>query len=331
MQRSVCVFSFSCVRGCRRKLASGFSRKNAAPHQGSAWSNSARALGIREALLETRGGSRYTGKERDSESGLDNFDARYFGSSLGRFMSPDPDQIDGFDHLESPQAWNGYAYVHNNPLNATDPDGLDCVYDNGNGTANVVRGDCISQTDNGYYVNGTVDTKSQFVLDQSTGDLQFGLTDENGNYGTGTITGYADPQTSDQLSPFAQGVLSQPVLKNAAGIVNAAGMAEYRAAGFIFPLSTLFIDLAAGTGGQGTSTAQAGLRRKPGSLGEFKGTDALRKENKVARDIMKELNLGEDAKALVHEALSEGAKDAGRKLTYQEGVAVVKAALGLIR
>lgn len=46
---------------------------------------------------------------------------------------------------------------------------------------------------------------------------------------------------------------------------------------------------------------------------------------------MKELGLGEDAKALVHEALSEGAKDAGRKLTFKEGLAVVKAALGLLR
>lgn len=34
--------------------------------------------------------SRYTGKERDAESGLDNFGARYYGSSMGRFMSPDP-------------------------------------------------------------------------------------------------------------------------------------------------------------------------------------------------------------------------------------------------
>lgn len=33
---------------------------------------------------------KFTGKERDSESGLDNFEARYLGSSLGRFMSPDP-------------------------------------------------------------------------------------------------------------------------------------------------------------------------------------------------------------------------------------------------
>ena len=32
---------------------------------------------------------KFTGKERDSESGLDNFGARYFGSSMGRFVTPD--------------------------------------------------------------------------------------------------------------------------------------------------------------------------------------------------------------------------------------------------
>ncbi len=32
---------------------------------------------------------KFTGKERDSESGLDMFGARYYGSSLGRFMTPD--------------------------------------------------------------------------------------------------------------------------------------------------------------------------------------------------------------------------------------------------
>jgi len=37
--------------------------------------------------------NKFTGKERDSKSGLDNFEARYFGSSLGRFMTPDPDQV----------------------------------------------------------------------------------------------------------------------------------------------------------------------------------------------------------------------------------------------
>jgi RHS repeat-associated protein len=33
--------------------------------------------------------SRSTGKERDQESGNDYFEARYYSSSMGRFMSPD--------------------------------------------------------------------------------------------------------------------------------------------------------------------------------------------------------------------------------------------------
>src|SRR5437773_6572363 len=65
--------------------------------------------------------NKFTGKERDSESGLDNFGARYFGSSMGRFMSPDP--LAG--HTEDPQTLNRYVYVRNNPLNLTDPTGLD--------------------------------------------------------------------------------------------------------------------------------------------------------------------------------------------------------------
>jgi RHS repeat-associated protein len=76
-----------------------------------------------------------TGKERDSESGLDNFIARYNSSSLGRFMSPDPGNDSGFENQDDPQSWNAYSYVRNNPLNLTDPDGRDykvCV-DNGNG------------------------------------------------------------------------------------------------------------------------------------------------------------------------------------------------------
>jgi RHS repeat-associated protein len=52
----------------------------------------------------------FTGKERDSESGLDDFDVRYYASSMGRFMRPDPAQWAGFEHKDDPQAWNGYAY-----------------------------------------------------------------------------------------------------------------------------------------------------------------------------------------------------------------------------
>jgi RHS repeat-associated protein len=40
-------------------------------------------------MISSSNSYKFTGKERDSESGLDNFGARYFGSSMGRFMSPD--------------------------------------------------------------------------------------------------------------------------------------------------------------------------------------------------------------------------------------------------
>ena len=64
----------------------------------------------------------FTGKERDSESGLDNFGKRYDSSSLGRFMSPDPVVITT-ERLKNPQQLNLYAYVANNPLRFIDPTG----------------------------------------------------------------------------------------------------------------------------------------------------------------------------------------------------------------
>jgi len=75
--------------------------------------------------------SLFTGKERDAESGNDYFDARYFASSMGRFLSPDPFNIitraqnqEHFDmYLSQPQNWNMYAYTWNNPLRYTDPTG----------------------------------------------------------------------------------------------------------------------------------------------------------------------------------------------------------------
>jgi RHS repeat-associated protein len=67
---------------------------------------------------------KFTGKERDTESGLDYFGSRYYSSNMGRFMSPDPKQP-SMKHLMNPQKWNKYAYVLNNPLSLIDPDGME--------------------------------------------------------------------------------------------------------------------------------------------------------------------------------------------------------------
>jgi RHS repeat-associated protein len=57
---------------------------------------------------------RYTGKERDDETGLYYFGARYYASWLGRWLSCDPSVEDG---------WNLYVYTSNNPVIHIDPDG----------------------------------------------------------------------------------------------------------------------------------------------------------------------------------------------------------------
>ena len=74
----------------------------------------------------------FTGKERDAESGLDNFGARYNSSNFGRFMSPDLNNAGSTQ--DDPQSWNLYPYVKNNPLNAIDPNGKDVVVCIQNGT-----------------------------------------------------------------------------------------------------------------------------------------------------------------------------------------------------
>jgi RHS repeat-associated protein len=65
---------------------------------------------------------KFTGKERDGETGLDYFGARYDSSAQGRFTSPDPITATPL-HLINPQRWNMYSYAVSNPLLYVDPDG----------------------------------------------------------------------------------------------------------------------------------------------------------------------------------------------------------------
>ena len=83
---------------------------------------------------------KFTRKERDNETGLDYFLARYYSSTQGRFTSTDPfnvvleaqaaaelnprkAQAALQAYLSEPQQWNRYSYAINNPLLYVDPTG----------------------------------------------------------------------------------------------------------------------------------------------------------------------------------------------------------------
>lgn len=91
---------------------------------------------------------KFTAKERDSESGLDYFGARYYGSALGRFTSPDWSAVPvgvPYASLSNPQTLNLYSYVSNNPLRRRDADGhhQECAPDTWNEkTSTLTAGAC---------------------------------------------------------------------------------------------------------------------------------------------------------------------------------------------
>lgn len=124
----------------------------------------------------------YAGMEYDSESNLNYAEFRQYASVQGRWLSPD--RSSGSLKFSNPQSLNRYVYVLNNPLILHDPKGLDCIYDadaakdsNLPGPT-IIPGDCLSDTDGGVFVDGTV---SSAYYDPNAGVATF----EYENYDTG--------------------------------------------------------------------------------------------------------------------------------------------------
>jgi RHS repeat-associated protein len=108
----------------------------------------------------------FTGENSDTLAGEYDFLAREYGSTQGRWPSPDPGGL-ASAHLADPRSWNRYAYVRNDPLCLTDPLGLDCVYlnDAGDGVEEVDHnsslGECAGS--GGFWIPGYVDPRSVVV------------------------------------------------------------------------------------------------------------------------------------------------------------------------
>lgn len=141
---------------------------------------------------------KFTGKDRDgtsvTETGLDYFGARHMSSSIGRFMSPDPENAGAIN--VDPQTWNAYSYVRNNPLIYTDPDGeryqICDVFSN-----------CQSISDNDF---------AHYFLDSPNVRVDGNLVFINGQFeGTAHQTSYDDAtggQSNDFLGGFVIGAVT---------------------------------------------------------------------------------------------------------------------------
>lgn len=165
--------------------------------------------------------SRSTGKERDSESGNDYFGARYYASSMGRFMSPDPSGLLA-QKPQNPQSWNLYTYALNNPLINLDPTGLDFNLTCSGGNTATCQGGLQGQTTTD--ANG----KSTFTAtDVDMNDPQnagAGYHDQFGNQYTGSFdensgVSFTNTATGDTSSNsrFIDG--SDPTAVNGSGSI----------------------------------------------------------------------------------------------------------------
>jgi RHS repeat-associated protein len=185
-----------------------------------------------------------TSKERDNETGLDYFLARYYSNTQGRFTSVDPEQAGA--RSDDPQSWNGYAYARNSPLVYTDPFGLDYRVCSTDGK------ECVTYTDKEF---------EKFMK----GAPKEGYTFKNGNvYFNGDLTAtYSNSCLSCETLISSLNRTNAPIGKATfqAGLLTAflgvtGGTGAYLLTPYLAPTVTT---LGLGTAGTGTAAAEGSL------------------------------------------------------------------------
>ncbi len=91
------------------------------------WETDYKPFGEEQSIIaSTDNNKKFIGKEKDEETGLYYFGARYMDAGIGRFTSVDPAGITEKDLL-NPQRLNRYSYGLNNPYRYIDLDGRDAI------------------------------------------------------------------------------------------------------------------------------------------------------------------------------------------------------------
>ena len=130
---------------------------------------------------------RFTGYEKDDETGLDFAEARMYQNRHGRFTAPDP--LLASARATDPQTFNRYIYTSNNPINYTDPSGLSwCQAKDGT----------VSFTGSGTACGDGFTNVDDKVLQHTEGSGGF---DSNGNaYGVGDLLVFNPDGTRNLLT-----------------------------------------------------------------------------------------------------------------------------------
>ncbi len=149
---------------------------------------------------------KFTGKERDTETGLDYFGARYYSNGLGRWVSADwsakPVPVPYTDFTD-PQSLNQYGYVRNLPTTRIDADGHD-------GTAEAVWGLFTGEAE-GASVSGAFWTVGSVALPGLLGGaLAYGAINSTAqNHNTVANAQMQETVVSNKLIMAQQAALSQ--------------------------------------------------------------------------------------------------------------------------
>jgi RHS repeat-associated protein len=91
---------------------------------------------------------KFTGKERDTESGLDNFGARYYSNHFGRWLSSDWSAVPvpvPYANLTNPQTLNLYSMTSDDPESFADLDGHISQQSQAGGGCSQVGGACLEE------------------------------------------------------------------------------------------------------------------------------------------------------------------------------------------
>jgi RHS repeat-associated protein len=230
----------------------------------------------------------YTGHVMDQATGLTYMQQRYYDAQVGRFLGGDPVMPD----TESGSNFNRYWYGNNNPSTFFDPDGREA--------------------------SGTSTKPPSTESNDSIPPAPPGCGHTRSCYWDGHQWHVQETDTTWQKF--------DKFFEEAARLVNPfISMADCiqkgcKAVGWTWAAAEVL------TGGEGR-VAQAGfgtIRRKAGSLGLFKGTNALRKENKMFSDAARAAGLNKAEAARFHAEIS-----GGEQMNFQELVEAARAFKGI--